>query len=123
MNEGRLTDPTHENTTLSIQIRVNLLLERCLVHVARTDTNANGHSLLQRFSGDVLEDGDTGVDPASLLEQSSNSATRTLGCDEDDIDILRGNDVGQVLEDDREAVREVERFVIGDERGDLFPCL
>lgn len=42
----------------------------------------------------TLEDGDRGVDSTTLLEESADGAARSLGGDEDDIDVLRGDDTG-----------------------------
>jgi hypothetical protein len=60
------------------------------------------------MAGNILEDGDGGVDTTSLPEESSDSSARALGSDEDDIDIGRNIDLGLVLEDGGEAMGEVE---------------
>jgi hypothetical protein len=59
-------------------------------------------------ASDILEDSDGGVDSTTLTEESSNSSTRTLGSNEDDIDISWDIDLGLVLENGGEAVGEVE---------------
>jgi len=59
-----------------------------------------------------LEDGDGRVDTTSLTEKSSDRATRSLGSNEDDIDIGRNIDLGLILEDWGETVREVESLQI-----------
>jgi hypothetical protein len=59
-------------------------------------------------ASDVLEDSDGGVDATTLTEKSSNSSARTLGSNEDDIDISWDIDFGLVLENGGETVGEVE---------------
>lgn len=59
-----------------------------------------------------MEDGDGGVDTTSLAEESSNSSARALGGNEDDIDIGGNIDLGLILEDRGETVREVESLKI-----------
>jgi len=55
-----------------------------------------------------LEDGNGGVDSTALTEKSADGTAGTLGGDEDDINVLGDFDLGEVLEDGREAVGEVE---------------
>lgn len=105
---------TH-NTTLAVQVGVDLLLKGRLVHVARANRDAERDCLLFRLAGDVLPHSNTGVDAAALLEQGADGAARALGRDEDDVNVGRRHDVGIVLVHDGEAVREVERLALGDE--------
>lgn len=42
----QLTDAAHQNTTLAVKVRVNLLLKGGLVCVASTDGNSKSASLL-----------------------------------------------------------------------------
>ena len=65
-------------------------------------------SLLLGLAGDVLEDGDGGVDATALLEEGADSAAGALRGDEDDVNVGGDLDLGEVLEDGREAVGEVE---------------
>jgi hypothetical protein len=101
-------DTSHQATTLTVKVGVDLLLEGGLVKVTGSDGNTHGNCFLLGLAGDVLEDGDGGVDTTSLAEESSNGSARALGGNEDDIDI--GGDVNLclVLEDGRETVGEVE---------------
>jgi hypothetical protein len=55
-----------------------------------------------------LVDSDGGVDTTPLTEESSNSSARSLGGNEDDIDVSWDIDLGLVLEYGRKTVREVE---------------
>jgi hypothetical protein len=54
-----------------------------------------------------LVDSNRGVDATSFAEKSPNSATRAFGGDQDDIDVGRDFDFGQVFEDGGEAVGEI----------------
>jgi hypothetical protein len=55
-----------------------------------------------------LVHGNGGVNTTAITEKSSDSSARTLGGNEDDIDIGGYIDLGLVLEDGRETVGEVE---------------
>ena len=118
-DERALSDTHH--TALAIQIRVNLLLERGLIHITRANGNADGRGLLLGLARDVLPDGDRRVDATTLLEERADGATRALGRNEDDVDVRRRHDFGVLLVYDGEAVREVERLALGDERRELGP--
>ena len=120
IRHAKCVSKTH-HTTLAVEVRVHLLLERRLVHVSRPNANAEGGRLLLGLPGDVLPDGDGRVDTTALLEQGADGAPRALRGDEDDIDISRGDDVGVLLVDDGETVGEVEGLALGDERGDGRP--
>jgi hypothetical protein len=117
------TDTAHENTTLAVEVRVDFLLESGLVEVAGADGDTEGDGLLLGLASDVLPDSDGGVDTAALLEEGADGAAGALGCDEDDIDVLGGLDLGVLLEDDGESVGEVESLALGDEGLDLWPGL
>lgn len=99
---------THQATTLTVQIGVNLLLEGGLVEVSRSNTNTESDGLLLCLSGNILEDGDGGVDTTTLTEESSDGTSRSLWCNEDDINVSWDIDLGLVLEDWGETVGEVE---------------
>ena len=115
------TDTAHENTTLAVEVRVDLLLKGGLVKVAGADGDTEGDGLLLGLAGDILPDGNGRVDPTALLEEGADGAARALRGDEDDIDVSGGDDVGVLLVDDGEPVGEVEGLALGDERGDGGP--
>ena len=54
--------------------------------------------------------GEAGVDAAAFEEQPADRRARALRGDQDHVDVLRRHDAGLVAEDDREAVREVQRL-------------
>jgi hypothetical protein len=101
-------DTAHQAAALTVKVGVDLLLKGGLVEVAGADGNTEGNSLLLGLAGDVLEDGDGGVDATALLEEGADSAAGALGGDEDDVNVGGNLDLGEVLEDGREAVGEVE---------------
>jgi hypothetical protein len=111
------------NTTLAIEIGVYLLLKGGLVHITRADSDTEGNSLLLSLSSNVLPHGDGRVDATSLLKESADGASRTLGGDEDNIHIFGGDDVGVVLKHDGETMGEVEGLSLGNERRNRWPCL
>jgi hypothetical protein len=84
---------TH-HTTLSVEVRVHLLLKGGLVAVAGTDGDTESDGLLLGVAGHVLVHGDGRVDTAALEEEGADGAAGTLGGDEDDVDVLGGDDVG-----------------------------
>jgi hypothetical protein len=59
-----------------------------------------------------LENGDGGVDTTSLTEESPYGPTRSLGGNEDDINVGGNIDLGLVFEDGGETVGEVESLLI-----------
>jgi hypothetical protein len=99
-NIVRRKQDTHD-TTLSVKVREHLLLESGLVEVTGSNGDTESNSLLLGLAGDVLEDGDGGVDTSSLEEESSDSSSGTLWCDEDDIDVLGGDNVGLKVSEGR----------------------
>lgn len=108
LSEEHTVDTTHQATTLTVKVRVDLLLKGGLVEVTRADGDTEGDGLLLGLAGDVLEDGNGGVDATALLEERADGAAGTLGGDEDDIDVRGNLDLGEVLEDGGETVGEVE---------------
>lgn len=63
----------------------------------------------------------TYVDTTALLEEGADGTARALGSDEDNVNILGGDDTGVFLVDDGEAVAEVEGLALGDVRLHHFP--
>lgn len=116
-------DTAHKNTTLSVKVRVDLLLKGGLVKVTGTNGDTKGNSLLLGVTGHILVNGNGRVDTTALKEKSSDSSARTLGSNEDDINVLRGNNVGVLLVDNRETVSKVESLALGDKRSNLVPGL
>ena len=108
LSEEHAVDTAHQAAALAVEVGVDLLLEGGLVEVAGADGNTEGNSLLLGLAGDVLEDGDGGVDATALLEEGADSTAGALGGDEDDVNVGGYLDLGEVLEDGREAVGEVE---------------
>lgn len=108
LREEHAVDTTHQATTLTVQVGVDLLLEGGLVEVARADGDTEGLSLLLGLAGHVLVDGDGGVDTTAFAEEGADGAAGTLGSDEDDVDVGGDVDLGEVLEDGGETVGEVE---------------
>ena len=65
---------------------------------------------LQGPTAGVLMDRVTAVDPFAFRKMPAHGRARSLGSDQDHIDILRRDDARLIAVDDTEAVREVERF-------------
>ena len=72
LGEEHAVDTAHQAATLTVQVGVDLLLEGGLVHVSGTDGNTEGDSLLLGLAGDVLVDGNGGVDTTALTEKSAD---------------------------------------------------
>lgn len=108
LGKEHTVNTTHQAATLAVQVGVDLLLEGGLVEVTRANSNAKSNGLLLGLASDVLVDSNGGVDATALLEQRADSTAGTLGGNEDDINILGDIDLGEVLEDGRETVGEVE---------------
>jgi hypothetical protein len=106
--EEHTVDTTHQATTLTVQVRVNLLLEGGLIQVSTANSDAESNCLLLGVASHILVDSDGGVNTTPLTEESSNGSARSLGGNEDDIDVCWDIDLGLVLENGRETVREVE---------------
>ena len=123
LSEEHAVNTAHKAATLAVQIGVDLLLEGCLVEVARADSNTHGNGLLKGLASDVLIDSHGRVDTTTLTEEGADSAAGALWRNKDDINVLWNIDLGQVLEDWREAVREVEGLALGELRLDVWPSL
>ena len=108
LGEEHTVNTTHEAATLTVEVRVDLLLEGGLVEVTGTDGDTHGNGLLEGLASHILVDGDGAVDTAALLEERADSAARALGGDEDHVNVGGDLDVGAVLEDGGETVGEVE---------------
>jgi hypothetical protein len=105
-------DTTHQATTLTVKVGVDLLLEGGLVEITRADGNTESNGLLLGLAGDVLEDGNGGVNTTALTEERADGTARSLGGDEDDVDVRGNLNLGEVLEDGGETVGEVEGLAI-----------
>lgn len=108
LGEEHAVDTTHQAATLTVQVRVDLLLEGSLVQVAGADGDTQGNGPLLSLAGDVLVDGEGRVDTTALTEERADGTSRALGGAEDDVNVLGNIDLGEVLEDGGEAVREVQ---------------
>lgn len=116
LGEEHAVDASHQAATLTVQIRVDLLLKGGLVQVAGADGDAESNGLLLSLAGHILVNGEGGVDATALTEEGAHSSARALGRAEDDVNVLGHVHLGEVLEDGREAVGEVQ----GLQRGS--PC-
>jgi len=94
LGEEHSLDTTHEDTSLTVEVREDLFLKRGLVKVTGSDGDTEGDGLLLGLTGDILPDGDGRVDTSSLEEESSDSSSRSLGGDEDNVDVLGWDNVG-----------------------------
>jgi hypothetical protein len=101
-------DAAHQAAPFTVEVRIHLLLECGFVEIARADGDAEGDGFLLGFAGDVLEDGDGGVDASAFAEEGADGTAGALGGDEDDVDVGGDVDFGEVFEDGGEAVGEVE---------------
>lgn len=101
-------DTTHQAATLTVEVRVDLLLEGGLVEVAGADGDTESDSLLLSLAGDVLVDSERGVDATTLTEEGADGTAGTLGGDEDDVNVGGDLDLGEILEDGGKTVGEVE---------------
>lgn len=108
LGKEHAVDTSHQATALAVEVRKDLLLEGGFVEVAGTDGDTKGNGLLLGLAGDVLIDGDGGVDAAALTEEGTDGTAGALGGNEDDVHVLGDIDLGEVLEDRRETVGEVE---------------
>lgn len=108
LGKEHAVDSAHQASALTVQIRVDLLLECGLVEVSTADGDAKSHRLLFGLASHVLVDGHGGVDTAAFPEQGPHSAAGTLWCDEDHINIRRDINLGEIFEYRGKAVREVK---------------
>jgi hypothetical protein len=112
LGKEHAVNTTHQATTLTVQVGVDLLLESGLVQVSRSNTNTESNRLLLSVTSNILENGDGGVNSTTLTEESANGAARSLGGNKDNIDISWHINLGLVLEDRGETVGEVEGLKI-----------
>lgn len=108
-------DTAHQAATLTVEVRVDLLFKRGLVEVAGPNGDTESDGLLLGLASDVLEDGKGRVDATAFTEEGADSAAGTLGGNEDDINVGGDIDLGELLEDGGEAVREVEGLELSTE--------
>lgn len=108
LGKEHAVDAAHQAASLSVEIRVDFLLECGLVEVATADSDTEGNGLLFGLAGDILEHGNGRVDATAFTEETSDGSARALGCDENDIDVGGDINLGQVLENGGETVGEVE---------------
>ena len=101
-------DTAHQATTLTVEIGINLLLEGGLIEVTTADGNTKSNSLLLSLTGNILVDSNGRVDTTAFTEEGSDSSARSFRCNQDDIDIRWDLDFCKILEDRREAMREVQ---------------
>ena len=80
-------DGTHQDTTLTDEIRVDFLVESGLIQITSADTDTESDSAVLSLARDILENGEGGVDTTALLEETTDSETGTLGGNQDNIDI------------------------------------
>ena len=108
LGEEHAVDTAHQAATLTVQVRVHLLLEGGLVEVAGADGDTHGDGLLLGLAGHILVDGNGGVDATALTEEGADGTAGALGGNEDDVDVRGDLDLGEVLEDGGETVGEVQ---------------
>lgn len=58
LSKEHAVDTTHQAATLTVEVRVDLLLKGGLVQVAGADGNTKGNSLLLSLAADILVDGE-----------------------------------------------------------------
>jgi hypothetical protein len=91
---------THD-TSLSVKVREDLLLKGGLVAVTGSNGDTEGNGLLLGLSGNVLPNGNGRVDTTSLEEEGTDGTAGTLGGNENDVNILGGDDIGLRVVRDR----------------------
>ena len=101
-------DATHQATTFAIEVRIDFLFESGLIEVARANSDTKSDSLLLGLASNILENSNRGVDTTTLTEECADGTARSLWRNKDDIDIRGYIDLGKILENGRETVREVE---------------
>jgi hypothetical protein len=116
------TRATH-TTTLSVKVGADLLLESGTVDVTGTDGDSHSLGNLIGLAGDVLVNGVRSVDTATLEEEGTDGTAGTLGSDEDNVNVLGGDNAGLVGVNDRETVSKVKSLALGDEGLNLLPSL
>ena len=98
----------HETSSLTVQVTVDFLLKGRLVEISGTDTDSEGDGFFLGFAGHVLEDGEGRVDASAFFEETADSAAGTFRGAEDDVDVGRRDDTGEIFVDDGETVGEVQ---------------
>lgn len=121
LSKEHTVDTTHQTTSFTVQIGVDLLFKRGLVDVTGTNGDSQGNGLFFGLAGDVVPDGVGGVNTSALLEQGSDGSTGTLWSSQDDVDVGWWVNLGQLLEDWGETVGEVKGLAFGQERLDVGP--
>ncbi len=106
-------DTTHQASTLTVEIRVDLTLESGLVEVTTSDGNTHSRDLLESLAADVLEDSDGTVDTTRLEEERTNGTAGTLRSAKDNVLVLGSLEAGLLLVGDLETVGEVEGVSVG----------
>ena len=108
LSEEHSLDTTHETSSFTVQVTVDFLLKGRLVEISGTDTDSEGDGFFFGFAGHVLEDGEGRVDASAFFEETADCSAGTFGSNEDDVDVLGGNDTSEILVDDGETVGEVQ---------------
>lgn len=139
-------DGTHQDTTLTDEIRVDFLVEGGLIQVSGTNTDTKGNGALLSLAGGILENSEGRVDTATFLEKTTDSEARTLGGDQDNVNIymmnvnwldmgserfylqkhdtlftLGRNDTGLIFVDNGKTVGEIKGLAGSQERSHLGP--
>ena len=112
LSKEHAVNATHQATPFAVQIGPHLFLKRRLVKITATNGNTKGDGLLFSFAGNILVDSDRRINAAAFTEESSDCAARAFGSYQDYVDICGDVDVGQVLENRREAMGEVEGLMV-----------
>jgi hypothetical protein len=105
-------DTTHQAATLTVEVRVDLLLKGGLVEVARANGDTKGNGLLLGLASHILVDGERRVDTTALTEEAADSTAGALRSAENDINVSGDIDLGDTLENGGEAVGEVEGLAL-----------
>ncbi len=106
-------DGAHEGAAFAGQVAVHFFSEIGFEKISAADSDAEGDDAVLCFAGGVLEDGIAAVKAAALEEHSSQRGTGAFGGDEENVDILGGDDAGLFVKGDAEAMGEVEGFAGG----------
>lgn len=78
---------THQDTTLTKEIRVDFLFKGGLVQVTGTNTDTQGNSTLASLAASILVDCERRVDTTAFLEQTADSETGALGSNQNHINV------------------------------------
>ncbi|KAH3660712.1 hypothetical protein OGATHE_005044 [Ogataea polymorpha] len=123
LSKEHTVDTSHQTSSLTVQVRVDFSLEGGLVNVTRSNGNSQSNGLLLGLTSNVVPDGVRRVDTSALLEKRSHSSTRTLRSSQDHVNVGWWHNVGQLLEDRRESVGEIQGLSLGEQRLDGRPGL